>query len=510
MAIDPNSILAITQPTLEIRKISQLDPDKLPGLTGGRVNDASVETTTGFINPYIEIDNYIIQGKKIVSLNINQNGFLPELTLSFIDSTGSFSGMYFPRTNPILKLYIKSPAPAVKPIRSDYLITNITCSELDSVYSERARLEVLYTVSAKLHIPGIYGNTIQSIPKKKSWEALKAIADSLKLGFATNETSTNDEMTWINPNSTAENFIKSICRRAYKDEKSFFDCFIDVNYILNFVNYEKSLSKETKIMQAPLDALMSQSSDKTGISKATSKDNEPKKYDLVDVELNSSAKKSNTGIHIFYYAMQSEHGEILANQSFRKNILWHDRKFYLENKELIKHYVEPLNQQTINFKDAVYQRPKPQTFEKENTIRWVGVDYNNGHTNYKFSRLLNSHNLDELTKNYLVVKIPGVSQLIYRGGKIIVNIKKLASSELNAIEPDEKYTQAESSLEGRNELFEVYLTGPYVVKDIKYEYDATAQIPDLAYTTELTLVRRDWIELGENNKLDSERNLTHQ
>lgn len=505
---NPNSILAISQPKLSIRKISHWDKEPYNDTYNpNRLKNEKIQNTVGLLAPYIEIDNYIIPIEKIVSLSIDQSGFLPELSISFIENNGLFSGMYFPRTNPILKLYIKALSLAVKPVRSDYLITNVTSSEYSTIYEPNNRIQSIYTVSAKMYIPGIYGNTVKSIPKKKSWEALKQIADELQLGFATNETSTNDEMTWINPNDTIENFIKNICTRAYKDEKSFFDCFIDVNYILNFVNYEKALSKETQIMMLPGDAIQSQYSsyNSTDSITETKVEESGQEKDMIPVTLSSSIKRTHTGLHIAHYAMHSEHGEVLSNQTFRKSILWHDRKFWTENKGLINHFIEPLSEKTMEFKDATYQKPKLTNFETESTIRWAGIDYNNSHINYKFSRLLNKHNLDELTKNYLVVKLPGLSQSIYRGGKLLVAIKRLSTPERAGISPDIRYAQDDMANMGAGETIDAYLSGPYVVKDIKYEYNATAESSELRYATELILVRREWIELLEDNLIESEK-----
>jgi len=506
---DPNSILAITQPKLEIRKISQLDVDALnsPFQNQTRPSAGNLKTRTGLINPYLEMDNYIIPGDRLISLNIFQNGFLPEIQVTFLDTTGAFSGMYFPRTNPILKVYIKSLSPALKPVRNDYLITNISNSEYTNLYSGTANIETVYTLTGKLYIPGIYGNNVQSIPKKKSWEALKSLADLLKLGFATNETSTDDKMTWLNPNNTVENFIKDICSRAYKNEKSFFDCFIDTNYILNFINYEKSLSKDTNVIQVPIDATGSQYSEAFSTDTVVSKDDKEKETGLIDVLLSSSSKKIKTGFNIVHYAMHSDHGEILANQSFRKSITWHDRSYWLNNKELINHFIEPLSEKTINFKETVYQKPKPKNFAEatESSIRWMGLDYNNSHTNYKFSRLLNSHNLDELCKNYLIIKLPGLSQTLYRGGKVDVLINRFIGPEKSAILPDEKNPASSKAALGQDEQTDIYLTGPYVVKDIIYGFNGAPEITDLKYYTELVLVRREWIEVSENNKLESEK-----
>ena len=505
MAVDPNQILAITQPKLEIRRISHLNVDEINEVNPEAGNNSSVQTTAGFLVPYVEVDNYIIPNGKLLSLSINQSGFLPELTMSFMDVTGAFSGMYFPRTNPILKLYIKSLAPAIKPIRSDFLITNITSSEMGNSYGSQT-IETIYTVSAKLFVPGLYGNFVQSIPNKKSWEALKQIADSLKLGFATNETSTDDAMTWINPNDTVENFIKSICSRAYKNDKSFFDCFIDVNYILTFINYEKALSKDTKPMQTPIGADIFQYADLTGPNKNVTQDDKPREEGTTDIVLTTSLDSSRTGFHIAHYAMYSNHGEVLANQNFRKRVLWHDRANYTSTKKPFEFYIEPLSEKTINSKETVYQKPKLKTFETESASRWLGIDYNNNHTHYKFSRLLNQHNVSELEKNYLVVKLPGVVQAVHRGAKLSVLITRLVSSEQDGMRTDTKFEDRPESLSGSREKPDLYTSGPYIVKDIRYEYDAAPQSSQLRYSTELVLVRREWIEIGEDNKLASEKN----
>jgi hypothetical protein len=512
MATDTNSILAITQPTLEIKRISYTDVEALNNQVGAQsgttINQTSVKASAGLVAPLIEIDNYQVPIGNIVSLDINQTGFLPELSLSFIDETGAFSGMYFPRTNPIIKVYIKALNPTLKPIRADFLITNIVGSELGNTYTN-GRVQTMYTISGSLYIPGMYGNVILSIPKKKSWEALKWIADYLKLGFATNETSTNDEMTWLNPNNGVDSFIKSICERAYKDEKSFFGCFIDVNYILHFINYEKALSKETKPLTSPGHSDLAQHLDITGLNEGTTQDSKPKDYNESPILLTSSIKRASTGFHITNYEMTSNHGEILSLQSYKKSILWHDRKYYLENKAVIEHYVEPISDKTIDSKFTTYQKPQLKSFiDKDHTARWVGIDYNNGHPNYKFSKLLNLHNLDEFNKNYLTVVIPGVNQSIIRGAKILVEIAKLVAADNTANIPDENFGPQHRAKTGQVEELDLYLSGPYVVKQVKYVYNSFASTSELRYSTELILVRREWVEIAEANKLNSEKTTT--
>jgi hypothetical protein len=56
------------------------------------------------------------------------------------------------------------------------------------------------------------------------------------LGFATNESNTNDVMTWINAYDTYKNWIDNIVMHSYKDDNSFYDIWVDYYYIMNFIN----------------------------------------------------------------------------------------------------------------------------------------------------------------------------------------------------------------------------------------------------------------------------------
>jgi hypothetical protein len=72
---------------------------------------------------------------------------------------------------------------------------------------------------------------------------------------------------------------------------------------------------------------------------------------------------------------------------------------------------------------------------------------------------------------------------------------------------DSNFPDAPNTRMGKTEIQDWYTSGPYIVKDIQYEFNGIPDNSELKYSTELTLVRREWIELSENNKLDSEKNI---
>jgi len=105
----PSALATIFQPTLEINTLAIPDIKGLNADSGGSSADSAksgqdVANTAGAFVPYAEIDNYRIMMRDFISLTIYQNGFLPEVTLSFIDKSGSFSGRYFPRKKSSFKI----------------------------------------------------------------------------------------------------------------------------------------------------------------------------------------------------------------------------------------------------------------------------------------------------------------------------------------------------------------------------------------------------------------------
>jgi len=508
---DPNALSTIFQPTLVINTIAIPDIKGFNNQSGGQSSDSSkagqdVANVAGALVPYAEIDNYRIMMRDFISLNIYQNGFLPEITLSFIDKSGAFSGRYFPRRNPLLKLYVKSNNPETKMIRGDYLVESIVGSPTNNTYTG-SNQENIYTITGSLFIPGLYGDNIKALPKLKSIDALKKIATDLKIGFATNEESTNDEMTWINPNSTVANFIKNITDRAYKNETSFFTSFIDVNYILNFINVEKVLGAETKVFQYAVAGDVTSQTNLSNLDATTTTDNKEKKYEFFDVELNSSRKRSGSALNIVEYSMYSNHGEVLSTQAYKKQINWHDRAEYLNTGKYLSFYHEPLSKREVVNNQVLYQKPMLNNFtEGEQSARWLGIDYNNGHTNYKFAKLLNLHNLTELTKNYLVVKIPSMNQNVIRGVKVRVVIKNLKSADdPRNMQTDDNIKEVPGAEATTQESYDYYLSGLYYVKDVIYEYDALSELDNTKMSTTLVLAKREWLEVKPDSYLETER-----
>jgi hypothetical protein len=320
----------------------------------------------------------------------------------------------------------------------------------------------------------------------------------------------NDKMTWLMPNYTYKSFIHDIKKRAYRNDDTFFDCFIDRYYNLNFINVEKMLNQEGDTEKG-LVAL-----EQTAIDKRRIQENSETTENSLEtpIVLNNHPGSKGSEFYIVDYKLDGNHGEILANHALRKHVYWYDHGGN----------PDPKKTDDANFKDQYLepiQTPKqnngkePQTvnldeFRNAQTVSgvWVGIDYSNAHRDYKFAEEINTHNLLEIKKNQLHVTLEGININILRGSRVSVLIylsqtaaRAAASSRAKAgdaakatenVDPEERL----STDPGAPRLVaDKSLSGFYYVSAIKYSYH------DNAFQTEMTLTKRNWLLPRPKNDL---------
>lgn len=472
-----NQILTTIQPTIPLREMSIIDLD-----TANQQNDNSNPSTAsyaeykGALIPMIRIAGvYTLPNNNVLNLTIHQDGFLPRINLTIYDENSLFQNVYYPVFDPILSVYIKSHHPNLKPLRCDFLITNINSSiDQDTGVS-------IYHVEGELYVPRLYNNVSLSYAQVSSAECLKSIATDLGLGYASNEEQLNDTMTWINPNMSYYTFIRDeVVKRAYKSDKSFFTCFIDRYYILNLINVEKQMEQDTDF---DISYQVSNYYKSAGLLKDSSQrilDNSVQQ----EIILSNHAMMGGSVNHVREHKLISNNGSILKNDSFRKRIFWYDRR----QQNTLNFFIEPLSNMKTQM-GGEHQKPILLDLQNMEVKKWAGIDYGNAHVNNKFAQALNYHNMAELDKNILYVKLDAINPIIMRGSRIPVAIynetyvdalKKAALGNTDQITDGTNYKL----------YLDDMLSDLYYVRDIIYKYDVFTQ-PD-SFTTIIILAKRNW------------------
>jgi hypothetical protein len=445
---------------------------------------------TGAEEPFIKIGGQIV--KSIETMVIDETGFIPTITLTFIDGFGEFAGDYFPKTNLIMNVYIKVGTEKLKPIRCDFMITGI--KSIPPKYTGEKTSAVVgttYIVKGELYIPNIYANISKSYSNLSSKDTLKRICTDLGLGFAENENAPNDKMTWINTNMSTLQFMKTIASHAYQDDDSFFMMFIDKYYYLNYIEVNRQLKVEaaqtTFINSA--DALMSSINQKVKDDGARAQLEEVTMVNYLTTELEYKGKPN----YIVGLNLISDQGAILKREGYKKRIFYYDhlRADSTPKDKFKDFFMSPLK--SIDRKQDQYLVPAEQSLAENEIKKWMNIDYGNAHAEWNAARLLNSHNLKELDKIKLKVTLDNINFQVIKGFTVPILISvQQAEALLKSSEKVENQKAKTPTEEAKLERQAVdgQLSGYYYVSGAKYCYD---RLNRSKLYTELFLARREWL-----------------
>lgn len=475
-----NQILTVLQPKISIKEMSVTNPSKLLGSGNGELK-ATVPEEMGALFPLIMINNSAIDENTIMSMVIRQDGFLPTMSITFVDRLAMFSTYHNPIFEPIVSVYIKSQSTSLKPFRGDYFIKNIVSTPV------MGEVEHIINLDCELYIPKLYDNVSSSFSNMTSVECLKKIATDLKLGFATNEDSMNDKMTWLNPNLSYFTFIRDeVTKRSYKNESSFFTCFIDRYYILNFINVEKQMSQDKEFDLTHISSDIAANSGVMNGAEQRSKD-----FDVVSEALlsNHPYMKSNSNFIREFWPV-SNNGSILKNQSFRNRVLWYDS----EGEKVKSFFLEPISV-SKGLNGSIHQVPLMEDLTKMEVKKWLGFDHGNAHKSNKFARMLNHHNNLELNKNLVCVRVYGFNASLLRGMRLPVLFYD--DAKMSAIKHTLEGVNQNPDSEKMDHQMDLILSDIYYIKDIIYKYDSMNE--GTPFYTEFILSKRNWKKTAYNN-----------
>lgn len=451
---------------------------------------------TGVTTPYMTINAYPVS-EYMTSFNMDLTGFLPVINFSFFAGNETFISVNYPKDGDIVSLYISSPEGYYKPIRMDFNILSVK-SSVSSRYSptgsspDPSGNELRFSITAEARIPSLYTPIIKSFREKSSYETLLEISQDLDLGFSTNEVSTEDRMTWICPNYSYYNFIQEVCLRSYKDDQSsFFDCWIDPYYNLNFVNLGSQFSYEGIVNEEIVYAkgYYSNSNYKPDVSlKGGSELNIVKGILL----LGNLLDKEEYPFSINGYTLISNSGTNVNKTGYIVNIGFYDENLEEEIPEnkYINYDIESITSEDI-FSGKILQkgRGNDDEYKRERRREWLGIlnkkDETGGvHINYLHSKYQNLLNYNDCTKFSFKVEIDGYFPGFYRGQVVPVQIRVgkagLRKNNTGNSPVGEKSSYSERPLDN-------FLSGNYVVMGIEISWSSSG------FKQILYLSKRNWI-----------------
>lgn len=483
MAQDEKSIIrSLLDPTivLDTMDLADIEEDTNPdaGYRGTKVQQQMGNTV-----PFIKINTYIISEAELIRMNIDCTDFLPEISLEFIMSGPStFLSTEFPKDGDLINVFIRGRSDLFKPIRNDYLITNV--STTDSGTPDGGGM-VIY-VTGVLHIPTMHDEVNIAIDDT-SYNTLFQLAEILGLGFASNDTHTSDKQYWISTYDRYVDFIKEINSSAWKDENSFFAIYIDIYYHLNFVNVNNQFTGSSEIDEALLDSLLS--NDEVEGQEIAVK-NVKKVFTNID-------DKRGTNMFIKSFKLENNSSDISQKYGYKMFAQFFEQNT-LQDWEI---FSEPLIVEGSETSKILLKGRSGEDFYKSQVRKkWLGIQHttpeHNVHEKFLFSHIHNIINNKELEKLKVHIEVPRANFNIYRGERIPC----IFISGNDPLKTPFIQQPGETTGEGSKVLAQTgapaldkFYSGFYMIQGMSFSYASRGGNDEYGMLTEsVVLTRREW------------------
>tara|TARA_R110000772_G_scaffold55472_19_gene126631 strand:+ start:3071 stop:4564 length:1494 start_codon:yes stop_codon:yes gene_type:complete len=486
-----SQILTITEPSIGI------EPMKMPNLGEREGGGGNYSGFQGGVTPYVRVNGFTFQEGSIIKLNLNSTSRYPELNIQLLDNQDNFTVDRFPRDGDILSLRIEiDKSSTYKDIRMDFTILEFRGVPTSTF--EKSRGEAMFNVRAVAKLPGLYTDHVTAYPENTSFEHIKSVASELQLGLASNVIETNDRMTRVCAQQSKLEFLSNTIAHSYVSDDAFQTYCIDPYYYINFVDLQKVFNGDDQIDTT--DMLTTQMWDERDGDPTVGRGEEQAQFILTNHHL-----REGTKTYISSFNLVNNSTKIALENGYRRSMQYFDVNTD-EDQNLYEFDIESLVSDNIGDREeALKGRRNYENDEYESHVKhkYMGIQSESTHENYKYAYINNVQNLVELDKMNLVVNLTGIHPAITRYMKVPVYIYNYSSTNTETTKEINKQAR-EGDFETKNEelgnktdldngdspvIFTIdeFLTSHYVVMGIEYKFNETD-----GFNQVLHLSRREW------------------
>lgn len=182
---------------LEIPNIELFELNPGPNEPGGSDSNMVQTKLYGITTPLIKVNNMVIPFNSVISFEL-KNGQVPSISMSINDELDIIETFDKPKCDNTVQVQILPPFDnAYKKINLTFFITSY------STYNRKISIDGIYI------IPELYNHVMKAYGKISTYELFETVAKSLKLGFCSNISNTNDSRYIYIPN---KQYIDSLNR----------------------------------------------------------------------------------------------------------------------------------------------------------------------------------------------------------------------------------------------------------------------------------------------------------
>lgn len=435
-------------PSIVLDAMEILDTETGSDSASTQDKNYQLSKTLGDFSPFVMINGMRFDTKLIERFELDVSGFLPKVTVTLKEVGGIFQSKHFPKDGDLISVYMRSRSTAFKSIRNDFKILDVPARPSEDSQGERNK----FTVSGILNVPGIYSEKMKAYTGT-SFEVLQQVARDLGLGFASNDDSTNDSMTWINPADSVLKFVtEDIGAHVYKDDRSFYVVFVDQYYYLNLVEVNSLIVHDMEPEQVKV---VNTSSDDFY------KSDTPLEFSVKPLVLSNADTSMNTPNFITRYAPINNSGQVSLRNAYRRVL----QQYNKDDRSRIEYFIETLNTEGSDDK-VILKGRADEDHTKFVKYKYLGTQINdNMHPNYLHALVQNYQNNVELTKVGMICELLELNPALYRYQPIPVVITNKGNLGRFGLTNDQSQQTTET-----NDVVtpDKVLTGIYVIVSMKY------------------------------------------
>ncbi len=443
--------------------------------------------------PLITINNYHFNESELKLFKLSSVDYLPTISLIIKTTSSIFRLRHNVLDGDTVSVYIRSNNQTFKPIKADFLITNLTTTKS----KDKEGSINTYSIDGVLHISNFFKDTCKSYKDKTSIETLINIANDYNLGFVTQidgntKQTTNkmdDKMNWLCYNEPSVVFSQKVAQHSYWNDKTFFDSWIDYHYNLNFLNINEIVSIPDNV------TLLDSVTEINWIQETGTFDKT--QYAATKLLLTNSSDAQMTTQYFNSFEINNQANIINSIQGYKQRLVsYSELKTNKNEKDKRIESFERMNLKTEGAeKDKVVMLGRSGETDWESQVRmnWLGMTRNidNVHPNYHIAKIHNKNNLLELDKMNITLYMPNINFSIYKGMMIQC---------LFFLDYDDYAIRIGGNVEDKGRQIgksvDRSLSGNYYVKSVNYEWKQTFDFPygqpQGIWTQEVVITRREW------------------
>ncbi len=242
MSSEDISVIQYSEPSIKVEELKLTN--KTYATSGYR------EKNISYYIPVVFINDFMIPQTDITNFCLDYSSFAPQVMVEFVDIKNEMLSTNIPKPGSYIKVLIDGYGDMnyYKPIRQDFLITNINkTNRTGGEYQNYplAGYPIKYKLTGVLNVPMGFRKMSWCSSSINARQAIFNISSSIGLGFATNFNINNtvDVMKWVNTqNKSFYDFMRDITQHSCYSPYTFFTSFIDQYYVLNYVECHRLLS----------------------------------------------------------------------------------------------------------------------------------------------------------------------------------------------------------------------------------------------------------------------------